>query len=66
MRAGILSLALTFGAVVSAIPAVQVAPELFSRDTNQGDINCNRCTNMLEICFEVSRHTFESQCYRNT
>ena len=54
MKNTILSLALVLSTVVSANPAMQVAPELIVRDTLEGTVDCSYCTDMLDFCFKVS------------
>ena len=53
MKIAVLSLALALGALTSAFPAVQTAPELIARDMSGGTIDCGYCTGMLDFCFKV-------------
>lgn len=49
-------LALAISAAVSAVPAMQAAPELTVRDTPEGTIDCGFCTGMFDFCVQVCGH----------
>lgn len=56
MKITILSLACFFSAAVSAVSAMQAAPELTVRDTPEGTIDCGFCTGMFDFCVQVRDH----------
>lgn len=54
MKIVFLSLALALTATASAIPGMQIAPKLSTRDVSKTAIDCNYCFGMLNFCYEVS------------
>ncbi|KAJ4363829.1 hypothetical protein N0V95_000897 [Ascochyta clinopodiicola] len=62
MKPIILSLALILSSVVSAVPALQVLPELVARDTPEGTIDCGYCTGMLDFCFQNGHTRGQEGC----
>ncbi|KAJ4405363.1 hypothetical protein N0V91_005313 [Didymella pomorum] len=63
MKISILSLACFFSAAVSAVSAMQAAPELTVRDTPEGAIDCGFCTGMFDFCVQCKKcHGEFDQC----